>query len=197
MFTVVVPPIVTAPAVAVAKIPSEPDAVMFALVVTVVPVIAIPPLADRATVTETTPVAGIEIVPPFVVVIELETVTAAPLIVTGPATAIVPPVIVTPEVFPVFPIRKLDGGPARVKLVVLNVALNEALLDSNTTAPVVFTKIVGVPFSLSPTTVMFPVEAVAPARAPRLYVPIITTPLAPPSIVIFPPLAKMSDEPPK
>jgi hypothetical protein len=89
-------------------------------------------------VIESTPDAGIEISPPAVVVVIVpETVTAAPFIVTGPATLIVPAEIVTADVFPALPILKLDGGPARVKLVVLKVEAKFALEDSKTTSPVV------------------------------------------------------------
>ena len=165
---IVTPPTLTAPAVAINEMPVLPEAVMLAEVVTVVPVTEMPPLAESAAVIETAPVAGIEMFPPAVVVIELDTVVAAALMVTGPATDIVPPEIVTPEVLLVLPILRLEGGPAKVKLVVLNVELKDALVDSKTTAPVVLTKIVGVPFRASPTTLMFPVEAVALERAPRL-----------------------------
>ena len=98
--------------------------------------------------------------------------TAAPLIVTCPATEVVPPEILTPEVFPVLPIRKLDGGPVILKLVVLNVEPKEALEDSKTTAPTVFTAKVGEPFRESPVTVTDPVAAVAALSAPRLIVPV-------------------------
>jgi hypothetical protein len=84
----------------------------------------------------------------------------------------VPPEIVTPDVLPVLPIRKLAGGPLRLKLVVVNVAPNEELEDSKTTAPVVFTATVGEPFNESPVTVTDPVAAVDAASAPRLIVPV-------------------------
>jgi hypothetical protein len=193
----VAPPMLTAPAVAVTEIPFAPDAAILAVVVTAVPVMAMLPFADRAAPTETAPVAGIDIVPLFVVVIALETVTAAPLIVTGPATEVVPPEMVTPEVLPDFPIRKLVSGPDKLKLVVPKVELKFAPEDSNTTAPVVFTETVGVPFSASPMTFMSPFDAVAPLSAPRLIVPVQYTPLAPPLMVIGPPLARMSELPPK
>ena len=69
--TVVEPAVSTCPAVAVREIPFAPDAVMFAVIVTAVPVIAMLPFADRAAVIRTVPVAGIEMFPPLVVVIEL------------------------------------------------------------------------------------------------------------------------------
>ena len=165
---VVTPPMFTSPAVAVTEIPFAPDAVMFAVVVTDVPVTAMLPFAIRAAVIETAPVAGIEIVPPTVVVIELETVTATPFIVTGPATEVVPPEIVTPEVFPVFPIRKLDGGPLKLKLVVVNAEVKFAPEDSSTTAPVVLMLIAAFEPITSPMTVTLPEALVAPV-APRLW----------------------------
>jgi hypothetical protein len=129
---------VTAPEVAVMAIPLAPLELWFAEVDTVVPLMPRFPDAEIAAVTETAPLAGIMTSPrEVVVVMELETVTAAPLIVTGPATDMEPPEMVTPDVFPDLPIRKLFGGPAIVKLVVLNVLPKLALDDSKTTAPVV------------------------------------------------------------
>ena len=173
VFTVVAPPMLSAPAEAIADIPSAPDAVKFADVVTVVPVIEIPPEADRAAVIETAPVAGIEMLPVAVeVVIELETVVAAALTVTGPATVREPPEMVTPEVLPTLPILKPEVGPETVRLVVLNVDVKELPDDSKTTAPVVLICNVGEPFSESAMTVTSPLDAVAPDRAARLTVPV-------------------------
>ena len=165
--TEVTPPMFTAPAVAVTEIPLAPDAVMFAVVVTAVPVTAMLPFAESAAVIETAPVAGIEMVPLLVVVIELDTVTATPLIVTGPATEVVPPEIVTPDVFAVLPIRKLDGGPLKLKLVVLNAEVKFAPDDSSTTAPVVLMFRAAFDAITSPITVTLPVAVVA-LVAPRL-----------------------------
>jgi hypothetical protein len=148
-----VPPIVTAPEVAVIEIPVLPVACKFAVVVAAVLLTIMSPVF-------------------VVVVIALATLTAPPVIVTGPATEVAPPEIVTPEVLVLFPMRKLEGGPLRLKLVVVNVAPNEVLEDSKTTAPVVLTATVGEPFNESPVTVTDPVAAVEAARAPRLIVPV-------------------------
>jgi hypothetical protein len=193
VLTVKSSPTVTSPLVAVNEIPESPEAVRVFEVVALVPVRVIPPLADKAAVTESAPVAGTEIVPPFVVVIELEIVTAAPFTVTGPATAMVPPEIVTPDVLPVFPMRRLLGGPAIVKLVVLNVDAKFALEDSNTTAPVVRVYTVGVPFNASPITVTSLAAAVvAELNEPKFTVPAQCIPFAPEFTVSEPPLAKIS-----
>ena len=162
------PPTLTAPAVATNEMPVLPEAVILAEVVTVVPVTAMPPFAESAAVIETAPVAGIDMFPPAVVVIELETVVAAAFMVTGPATDIVPPEIVTPEVLLVLPIRRLEGGPAKVKLLFVNVLANEAAVDSNTTAPVVFTVRVDAAEILFPITVTLPL-AVELLVAPKLW----------------------------
>jgi hypothetical protein len=71
-----------------------------------------------------------------------------------------------------FPIRKLVGGPLKLKLVVLKVEAKELLEDSKTTSPRVFTATVGEPFKESPVTVTDPVAAVAALSAPRLIVPV-------------------------
>ncbi len=93
--------------------------------------------------------------------------TAAPFTVTGPATEIVPPEIVRPDVFPVLPIRKLDGGPLRLRLVVLNAEVKFAPDDSSTTAPVVLMLSAAFEAITSPITVTLP-EALDELVAPRL-----------------------------
>ncbi len=86
----------------------------------------------------------------------------------GPATEIVPPETVTPEVFPLLPIRKLDGLPLRLNAEVLNVPVKAELEDSKTTSPEVFTFIAVAPLITSPITVTLPLGAVPAEVAPRL-----------------------------
>lgn len=151
--TAKVPPTVTAPEVAVIEMPVLPVACKLADVLAEVLLMTMSPVF-------------------VVVVIALATLTAPPVTVTGPATEVVPPEIVTPEVLALFPMRKLEGGPLRLKLIVLNVEPNDVPDDSNTTAPAVFTATVGEPFNESPVTVTDPAAAVEAASAPRLMVPV-------------------------
>ena len=143
-----VPPIVTAPALAVIEIPVLPVAPMLAEVVADVEFMMTSPVVVLA-------------------VSELATDTAPPLIVIGPATVTEPAEIETPEVLLVLPIRKLEGGPDRVKLLFVNVLANDAAVDSKTTAPVVLTVKVEAAEMLFPMTVTFPL-AVELLVAPRL-----------------------------
>ena len=80
----------------------------------------------------------------------------------------VPPDTVTPEVFPLLPMRKLDGLPLKLKAEVLNVPVKAAPADSKTTSPVVFTLIAVAPLITSPVTVTLPLGAVPAEVAPRL-----------------------------
>jgi hypothetical protein len=86
----------------------------------------------------------------------------------GPVTDMVPPETVTPEVLPLFPIRKLDGLPLKLNAAVLNVPVNAEVEDSKTTSPVVFTLIAVAPLITSPVTVTLPLGAVPADVAPRL-----------------------------
>jgi hypothetical protein len=190
-------PVVRFPAVAVTVTPPSPTEVRAPVPAKLSALTEIEPLAFNVPAPVYAPVATTAMLPAVVVAIELETVTAAPLIVTGPATEMAPPEIVTPDVFPVFPIRKPEGGPLKVRLAVLKVDVKFAPEDSKTTAPVVLTETVGVPLSASPITLIAPDEAVALLRAPRFIVPVQKIPLTPPLIVIGPPLARMSVLPPR
>jgi hypothetical protein len=161
-------PVVMSPAVAVTVTPPTPAEVIAPVPVNDEAVTETEPFAFKVPAPVYAPLARTVMLPAVVVAIDLETVTAAPLIVTDPATEIVPPVIVTPDVFPVLPIRKLDGGPLKLKLVVLKAEVKFAPEDSSTTAPVVLILSTAFEAITSPTTVTLP-EALVALVAPRLW----------------------------
>jgi hypothetical protein len=84
-----------------------------------------------------------------------------------PSTEIVPADNVMSEVLPLFAIRKLAGGPLKLKLVVLNAEVKFAPDDSSTTAPVVLMLSAAFDAITSPMTVTLP-EALVELVAPRL-----------------------------